>query len=1412
MSVFLDPNFYVGSNSPWVSLLNMYQGIMDFESAYEHFDVGYTDSQLEVFDNKTFQELVHTATEDKISDRAHAMAVLGPEPGVLIGEQQGQSAGGTYFRATYTAFKSVGLVTAINVRWLDELKILAPADTAVKPDKKMAGLSEKLTQQIWPLEVEHAEVNSHPAAARGKWTNDGIDPGRAERGIAVAAGADGYHELMDVNGLYFSSPSVLRFLVRRGISLKQNGNKPFNENLYLQLAWEIYGMMKQSATLSWGPESPKAQGLARTQDALKAPGLSAHVVQHWDDKDNIHLKGFVVPDNATLREDEGGKLQPWQMWPSSNYDRHSKGTSAYSFPGITNQQTYWAFDKFNGSDRQPENIESGVFWQNWFGSTDPLNIQWRYKMFAIGTDGTNQQSAYLGWNTTGSPIYRIHGLIKQLIAKDLLATPQRGGKAPLAEIEGVDSVELALANRKQSRLQDILGFFGHGSQRPAGAAGAAANIQAATAAGVLEKIQPAKPNLTPIDYQCFLLEQIRNVAAAHRPDYKNIIRLDSNKQPALVQNKLSSTMDYQAVQQFLSICPNVQALLTPYLKVSRVTYDNQGKATGKELDLEIPNFVTPTDVSKITERGRLPGGGIKSFTWSLDGVQPAEVDNNISATLELYFQSVSDFFNAPAAGRPDRASYLDLVIASPRTTKNQGAEPGVSNSAVCTRKTDEMLSRQWRGDNYRIKVVAGWSTPDFPSLARAMSQDGHQHTKAVSLHRALEKSKITLFLQQTRHDFRFSEDGSLTLTVDYQAALSGIATSPSADIFGASSEAQMTLLKAAEEEVEVAKAKGSETTEERNNIKEKLEEVKKLRAQDRMIKYKKLLSRIFKSNKIYNMPVSPKELLLPPYSELTAEGRARRAKRRASSTVTTFAGGQSQNAQLLKSVSAAASGEAPAEETAENFSVGLQEKYDSLQENPDVIWISYFYLGDLLDTVLDQVKLNHDLEQIPFKFFLSDVEMIDPLVALKIKNLEDVIKCKQDFRDAAFLDALVALKGGEFTQEAGITQLMSIGDIPIAIDAFQVWFKDYVIKKDRDKYFFLHFVKDICAELITRALATKCFGPDVNITQRFDAQPITFKMGPKGRANLKGNEIVPAWAPVDNPSKYSLVESIRALKPTTSPEDTELAMVLISTDSKPKGLVGNYKHDTELGIYHQYLGSPCGLLKTMNFNREDQEYLREAKIQKEGALGPEQLRELYSADIDLYGNTLFKNGNYIYLDPKLMGSTEAQLRILGLHGYYLITGVSSTVTENSFDVSVKALHEGVAFRDEVLMSPETYTNLTAEHEPYMSPDQRQALAEAAVNEGDIPGGGTTDPYSIDGLEASGTITPDRAAFERRVEEYNRLRQQSLEGGVSEAGAQEDFNKLLSEDPYVIDQGGVDEATGLPLGIDPLPSAPSGPAE
>ena len=80
----------------------------------------------------------------------------------------------------------------------------------------------------------------------------------------------------------------------------------------------------------------------------------------------------------------------------------------------------------------------------------------------------------------------------------------------------------------------------------------------------------------------------------------------------------------------------------------------------------------------------------------------------------------------------------------------------------------------------------------------------------------------------------------------------------------------------------------------------------------------------------------------------------------------------------------------------------------------------------------------------------------------------------------------------------------------------------------------------------------------------------------------------------------------------------------------------------------------------------------------------------------MVGNNLYQNGAYTYISPLLLPSTKKQLQLLGLNGYYLVTSVASTITDQSFDTVIHALHEGVKFSENQLIAPETYTGLTSE--------------------------------------------------------------------------------------------------------------------
>tara|TARA_R110002012_G_scaffold48331_1_gene125925 strand:- start:6310 stop:10104 length:3795 start_codon:yes stop_codon:yes gene_type:complete len=846
---------------------------------------------------------------------------------------------------------------------------------------------------------------------------------------------------------------------------------------------------------------------------------------------------------------------------------------------------------------------------------------------------------------------------------------------------------------RNQQLQDILAFFGDATSRDSESDSEVSTRSIESARQSVRDFETSPPKLTPFDFQCFLLENIsklvdnREADGLYARDYENIIAVSTNGDPGNIINTIEHGSRAGVVESFLNICPDVYGLLVPYLKISRLEYDKLGNIlvdpkTKRAVvrDLEIPNFISKDDISSILSggTGRAPGAGIKSFTWSLDGVQPAEVDNNISATLVMYFQSVNDFFNGARSAGQAAPNFLDLIINSPAVKKLQNKKSGnkAPEEKPCS---DDLLRTQihkdYEGKNYRVKICAGWATPDYNTILELVRDD----KKALSLIRAINDSRVSLFLQMTQHQINFNQNGSLELTVKYQASLAGLLSGKTANIFDESSgsiDEDIKREKDKIEDIEEREDRRSLSASDKEKKKKALEEIKELKNIQRNVKYRKLLRKIYSSKKVYNISLNPSELTLTPYKDLDLAERLARIKRKADPELPAtfeFAAVPKINQEMLDALNKnmAAKGSA----TSEAYSNIATKTFDQLTDQ-STINIPFFYLGDLFDTVLEEIKENNKknaadgVKPLNFNFFMSDVEMIDPLRAFRVENLEELINCGYDLRDVIFLDAATKETPTHYPEVNGVYRTMNIGDIPISLDAFQLWFKNNVVKKNKNNYFFLYFVKDVCKELITNALSSKCFGKEFNFQQRFDAQPLTLAKQEAKISNF-------------SPKKSTTSEAIAKAKASVScnldPTQTELGLLLYPTDSNPKNLRGLFQPDLRRGIYHHYLGSSCGLVKQINFQREDQPYLRESRIQKEGALGAEQLRELYSANIELVGNTLYKNGMYIYINPSLLGADRTYLDYLGLHGYYMVTKVESTVTPSNFNVSIRALHEGIEF-------------------------------------------------------------------------------------------------------------------------------------
>ena len=655
-----------------------------------------------------------------------------------------------------------------------------------------------------------------------------------------------------------------------------------------------------------------------------------------------------------------------------------------------------------------------------------------------------------------------------------------------------------------------------------------------------------KNTLEPIDYQCVLLENVHRIKRDY-PTFKNVTIL---KDPQGNEGTLMSRIQHggrtDEIREILNLCPEVYASLLPYLRLSRVDYKKDDPTTiDEEVPLEIPNFLSPNDVDQITKGqiGRAPGAGIKSFSWSLDGVQPAEVDNNITATLVIYFQSLNDFFkgaetspNRYAAQRPNKATFLDLIINAP-TSRTVGTSNSTRPPNVC-KPTGTNL--KYDGGGFRIKVCAGWTCPDnlstmFPHLAN----------KAELIKKAIDATRVSLYLQQVRHNLEFNQNGSLTLTVTYQAAISGMATSEKFNILKTTQQSLPStdsdkldeLLKKLKEERSGNAGDETDSQLESKNkkIDELLEKINNLQQKDKKLKYQALLDGLYRSNKIRALRVANTDLLIPDLKYLTEEERREYFKNRASAST---------DKAKINSVTGVGSDalkalENPDNESAKEAGEEAEKKVDP-EKAPEIdrtqqTDIHFMYLGDIIDNVLSQIQENNEISDLDYQIFMQKIKFIDLSKAFQLSDSDLTVLSKCS-------NATAVAQLGEPNLN-NIYELLPISEIPISMDLFQTWFIDRVIKPERNKYYLLHFLKDLTSSLVTNALRAGCYGTKFRIYQRFDIQPINY--------SLK--------RPAIPTSVKDLGAAQARLTCDESPDNTRNGMVMFSTDSKGVGLTGDFE-------------------------------------------------------------------------------------------------------------------------------------------------------------------------------------------------------------------------------------------------------------
>ena len=380
--------------------------------------------------------------------------------------------------------------------------------------------------------------------------------------------------------------------------------------------------------------------------------------------------------------------------------------------------------------------------------------------------------------------------------------------------------------------------------------------------------------------------------------------------------------------------------------------------------------------------------------------------------------------------------------------------------------------------------------------------------------------------------------------------------------------------------------------------------------------------------------------------------------------------------------------------------------------------VTFFLLGDLLDIVIGRFRSTQrpenrgvwwDMVNGGLGFITSDIEFYD------MKTLYATAYNAGAGADPRAFFTNLNERTVSFNPQARkqLIKPINLASIPIQYDLFLDWYIQKVVKPKRQRYYFYDFISDLLREVVAPALSSRCFpglppaafqltlgdiitDADSHLSKALGWGPSTKQHGEAGarRAhNVNTNattmsELVMGTAiPVKLDGKKLKHPGLESSPGTPWVGEVHRNFkVLMATTMKPQ-MDGIFMNDTgtgdfNYGIYHFVLGADRGLLKRAVFNRTDAPYLPEGRMARDRTLGANQLRELYSVSLRLYGNTIIKPGQYIYVMPYPIGFGNPRYpgtisRTLGIGGYHLVTSVHSVIDRNGYETSLTALHEAM---------------------------------------------------------------------------------------------------------------------------------------
>ena len=820
----------------------------------------------------------------------------------------------------------------------------------------------------------------------------------------------------------------------------------------------------------------------------------------------------------------------------------------------------------------------------------------------------------------------------------------------------------------------------------------------------------------------FLTQQNSKKYVNLRNGYTNFLTFsDSNDALKVGDSKLIGKLARgEQFKQLNKLPPNVISCLTPYLKIYKLIY-NEGE-NKEPIYFEVPfdNFTNQQEFLGVDSiltnyKGTIKNAGIKSFDYNFVGVNPAESERAISAKLVLMFDSIDKLLQEievkDATGKPVSVQYT-----SGKETKTENL---VFKYSDLVNQSARKIGQEKASNPkyYRIKIELGYA---FDST---FSNQVDQTFDLDTINNILQDSKICLSLYPWSHELNFSEDGMIELSISYQASIESVFSDELLDLFNIDIQNMkyVVQLRKSIEALEESKKQAIRDSQ-CDRIKQLeesfdklIEDAKKEKAQNLSGLYQGVIKTLFERGNIYSLKM-PLEYLnfynnnnnllnnLPNGDNVNTL--------QPSGDVKIF---ESLNGESFLNSFKNASEQGAKADPASMIKF-VQEYSNSDPSKTETV--DFIFFGDLLDAALSILAFTEDTEK--------------PLVIVGNVSIPHSSNLLNNMQQAAakFIpgdsDLNSKIKSLPFAPTVVDGEILtSLANFPISMDILNVFLTEKIIKTQRETYPLKLFLRDVL-ELLVQS-SRQVFNDGIGSIGVFRPKNVYFtalpesivKTIPDGDSKIFSNTTAQIGAipwqipgvkesaidfskrspntPMLNLTNTSGLSGLYTKglitnleRTVTHPKGIEFLknsqnVLFISTTSKAPSTLNVKSTEKEIlnsGVSSIFnMGSNVGILKSVKFKKTDIPFLLESRAFKEGELNKGVLRMKYDADITIFGNSLFRPGDFIKINPVFLSSRDnevaASLLIeeLGLGGYYEVIKTSTKISSGVFETDMHCVFQ-----------------------------------------------------------------------------------------------------------------------------------------